>query len=170
VEVVVVIAILGILLAIAVPNMSVYIINQKIRTAANSIQNGLQLARSEAVNRNQSVGFVLTAAAPTSGSVTPSSTGANWVIRPESATNTLLQGRSAGEGSSNVTISATAGGTALSTPIVFNSLGRLGTAGTVQIDMISIGADRPLRVLVSTGGQIRMCEPALPAGNLQGCS
>ena len=54
------IAIIGILLALAAPNFAVWIQNSKIRTAAESIQNGLQLARAEAVRRNAQVRFQLT--------------------------------------------------------------------------------------------------------------
>ncbi|MBA2689312.1 MAG: GspH/FimT family pseudopilin [Burkholderiales bacterium] len=172
IEMVVVIGILGILLALAAPNLGTYIINQKIRTAANSIQNGLQLARAEAVKRNQAVAVVLTAAAPTSGTAAASASGANWIVRIE-GTNELVQGRSGADGSTNVAIAATVNAAAFASAIVFNGLGRLATApaAQIQIAVTSPGGTRPMRIAVNAGGQIRMCEPLITdATNLQGCS
>ena len=63
VEVMVAIVILGILFGIALPTYRVWIQNVQIRNAAESIQNGLQLARTEAVKRNTNVAFVLVGAA-----------------------------------------------------------------------------------------------------------
>src|SRR5258706_14776017 len=60
IELMLVISILGILFALATPDLEIYLVNQKIRASATSIQNGIQLARSEAVKRNQPVSFVLT--------------------------------------------------------------------------------------------------------------
>ena len=175
VELTVVISLLGILFAIAAPSMSGYIINQKVRTAANSIQNGLQLARTEAVKRNQSVGFVLTAATPTTCSVTPSATGTNWVVRVEDCSiTTPIQGKSKSEGTTNVTISVTDNSTAFANSIVFNGLGRLVTAPSTNngifIDVTSTNATRAMRIIVTGLGQIRMCEPGLVSTNLQSCS
>ncbi|WP_287655570.1 GspH/FimT family pseudopilin, partial [Accumulibacter sp.] len=59
VELLVGMAILGVLLAIAMPAFSNWLRNARVRTAAESVQNGLQLARAEAVRRNTSVRFQL---------------------------------------------------------------------------------------------------------------
>src|ERR1700758_790804 len=56
----VVLAVVGILLSQAAPLFSAWTQNVQIRTATESIQNGLQLARSEAIRRNRSVMFWLT--------------------------------------------------------------------------------------------------------------
>ncbi len=169
------VSLMGILFAIAAPNMSGYIINQKIRTAANSVQNGLQLARTEAVKRNQQVGFVLTAASPTTCSVTPSATGTNWVVRVEDCSiTTPIQGKSKSEGTANVAISAADGSSAaFASSIVFNGLGRLVTApagNSIVISVTSTSGTRPMQIRVNSQGQIRMCEPGLASTNLQGCS
>jgi type IV fimbrial biogenesis protein FimT len=63
IELAVVLAIVAILLSQAAPAFSAWIQNAQIRTAAESIQNGLQLARAEAIRRNRSVMFWLTSTA-----------------------------------------------------------------------------------------------------------
>ncbi|HVK56290.1 MAG TPA: GspH/FimT family pseudopilin [Burkholderiales bacterium] len=172
VELMLVIAILGILLAMAVPELEVFTANQKTKAAANAIQNGLQLARVEAVKRNQSIAFVLTSDAPVSGAVTAASNGANWVVRVR-ATNEFVQGRSGKEGSSNVTVGATVDGAAFANPIVFNGYGRLATSplpgGDILIDVANPAGDRPMQIRVNSGGQVRMCDLSLPATNFQSC-
>jgi type IV fimbrial biogenesis protein FimT len=58
IEIMVAVTIVVILLAAAMPSFSEWIQNSKIRTAAESIQNGISLARSEAVHRNTVAQFV----------------------------------------------------------------------------------------------------------------
>jgi len=62
--------------------------------------------------------------------------------------------------------------------VVFNSLGRV-PAGNVNIDVSSAtgaacaangGPVRCLRMVVSPGGQIRLCDPALRPGDAQACT
>ncbi|MDZ4122953.1 MAG: GspH/FimT family pseudopilin, partial [Hydrogenophaga sp.] len=59
VELLTVVSILGILLAIAMPNMSIWMANQRVRTEAQTLLAGLQLARSEAILNNTRVLFRL---------------------------------------------------------------------------------------------------------------
>ena len=185
VELVVVIAILGIIMAVALPNFQNWIGNTQIRTAAESIQNGLQLARAEAVKRNTNVEFALTAAVPIAANETTAVAniiGPNWMVRvfPAGAGN-YVQGRASTEGSRNTSVqvnSAPAIGS-----IVFTSLGRVAQPpvvavaaaqpNPVRIDVthatMAVARQRPLRIVVSAGGQIRMCDPNLPNTNAQGC-
>ena len=77
----------------------------------------------------------------------------------------IIQKRPAAEGSSRVVALAN------QSVIVFNGLGRADTAATIDLNP-SVGACtafRCLRVTVSTGGQIRMCDPNLPSGDPQAC-
>lgn len=60
IELIIGIAVLSLLLAIGMPTFGLWIQNAQTRTAAESIQNGLQLARNEAVRRNANVRFTLT--------------------------------------------------------------------------------------------------------------
>lgn len=61
IEMLVVVAIAGIALSIAVPNLQSSIISSRSRGVAESIQGGLMLARSEAIRRNAPVRFQLVA-------------------------------------------------------------------------------------------------------------
>ena len=55
IELMIGIAILGILLVIAVPSFSRLLAEQRLRTASSELRNTLALARAEAVKRNASV-------------------------------------------------------------------------------------------------------------------
>ncbi|MDD5395524.1 MAG: GspH/FimT family pseudopilin [Thiothrix sp.] len=175
IELIITIAIIGIAITLGMPGYGTWIQNTQIRTAAESIQNGLQLARGEAVRRNTPVQFVLTDSSPAEAnvnSVTASTTGRNWVVRVFQSggvytVSDFIQGRARGEGSSNVSINAG------QNAFTFTGLGRLSPipAASIAINITNAGADRPLRILVSPGGMIRMCDPALVlASNPQGCA
>jgi len=63
IELAVVLAVVAILFSQAAPAFSAWVHNTQVRTAAESIQNGMQLARAEAIRRNRSVMFWLTSTA-----------------------------------------------------------------------------------------------------------
>ena len=183
IEVLVTIVIVGILFSIGVGSYQSWINNVQIRTTAESIQNGLQLARMESVRRNANVELVLTAATPGPIAVNPalSTTGRNWLVRvqnvpgPNVATD-YIQSRSGNEGSKNATVSASAG-TGVFTFTGFGRLATTSTAANIDIANPTGGACRTsstsgmtcLRLTVGAGGQIRMCDPAIPNTNPQGC-
>jgi type IV fimbrial biogenesis protein FimT len=77
----------------------------------------------------------------------------------------VIDSKPAAEGSQTVQVASTAG------LVSFSGLGRLTTgSAAVTIDLANPpNSDRPLRVTVSTGGRIRMCDPAFPATDPQGC-
>lgn len=175
VELMIGIAIFIILVALATPNFSTWIINAKIRTTAESIQAGLQLARAEAVRRNAAVLFQLINS--TDDSCDLSTNGPHWVVSMGNAKNKcgtgpgIIQLRNGTEGSD----SRTAVLAGLSS-VVFNGLGRLSsTSAPTAIDISNSVAGqscdkvRCLRVEVTGAGQIRMCDPALPTTDTQGC-
>lgn len=157
--------IFSILLALAAPSFRNWIQSSQIRNAAEAIQNGLQLARAEAVRYNSPVQFAL-------------GTGSNWIVGCVTATATCpatIQSRSSAEGSSNATVAAN------QTVIAFNGLGRVTPvpAGDININITNTvggtcapsGAMRCLRIVTTVGGQIRMCDPALTLSATfpQGC-
>lgn len=67
IEVMLVIAIIGILAGIAVPNLSEWIAGERVRSSANDLYAGLMMARSEAMKRNAQVNVVR-----------PSGSGTDW--------------------------------------------------------------------------------------------
>jgi len=153
IELMITIAIFSITLTFGVSSYRTWIQNSQIRNAAESIQNGIQKARGEAVKRNANVEFSLL------------DTASSWQIDlPGSA---VIETRSSGEGSKNVTVSAAvdnSGNTA--TTITFNSVGTIADPATslARIDLSSSVATtslRPLRVTIGLGGSARVCDPSL---------
>jgi len=155
IEMLIGIAILGILIALGLPGYSAWIQNTQIRTAAESVLNGMQLARNEAVRRNLNVQLVLGAQS-------------SWTISVPS-TAEQIQARDYGAGSTYVTVAAVP---ANATTITFNSLGRVvgppsAPIPITQLDfdvptsILAATASRDLRIVVSPGGNIRMCDPTV---------
>lgn len=155
IELMIGLAIMAILLAAGLPGFNVWIQNTQIRTAAESIQNGLQLARAEAVRRNEQVNFIL-------------GTGTSWTVSTVAVPGTAIQSRASSEGSVNVTVTATPAG---ATTATFNALGRLAnpTTAPTQIDLdvpttiLPANVSRELRINITSGGQIRTCDPSITA-------
>ena len=61
IELVVTIAVLALIHFAAMPSIGTWLDNTRIRNVADSLQNGLQIARGEAVRRNESISFWLVA-------------------------------------------------------------------------------------------------------------
>lgn len=155
VELMIALAVFGILVMMALPDYTAWIQNTKIRNAAESVQNGLQLARAEAIRRNTDVSFVF-------------GTASDWTVNVVAPAATV-QSRSSAQGSSGVTVALLP---AASTRVTFNSLGRIGvnadgSVAFTQVDfdvpttVIPAAASHELRVTVSSGGRIRMCDPSV---------
>lgn len=181
IELLIGITILAILLAIGGSSFFTWIQNSQIRTAAESIQNGLQIARAEAVKQNKSVLFQLMSSMGATCAL--STTKATWVVSELDAqgqcANTpsdtalppdprIIQRRSASEGSKNTFLQAS------QSSVAFNSLGRVTNAagGSVTIDVfnpaggdcVALGGNmRCLRIVVAAAGQVKMCDPAVTA-------
>jgi len=153
IELMIGVAIMAILLAIGLPGFNVWIQNTQIRTATESIQNGLQLARAEAVRRNEQVNFIL-------------GTGTSWTV--STVAGTAIQSRPSSEGSVNVIVTVTPAG---ATTATFNALGRLTNTTTaptqIELDVpttiLAADVSRELRINISSGGQIRSCDPSITA-------
>ncbi len=155
VELMVTVALLGILASLGVPNFQTWIQNTKIRTAAESIQSGIQKARAEAVKRNVPVRFTLNGG------------NSSWTVSCVTASlctdlaGGIVEARPASDGSSADIILATIPATSYS--VDFNNLGGTNSAPVpfTQIDVNSNSpkADRPLRVTLGVGGNTRLCDP-----------
>lgn len=156
IELIVAIAVVGLVSAMAMPNYQTWIKNARVRTAAESIQNGLQTARAEAVKRNSQIEFKLDPAMNSTWEINLCSVSSDGVR----TCNALLENRPASEGSSTaITVAATP---SASKSIVFNNLGSV-VADPVPFSQLGIslsGADRPLRVTLGVGGNTRLCDPS----------
>jgi type IV fimbrial biogenesis protein FimT len=179
IELMIGLVIMSIVLMVAVPTFTIFLQNQQIRNAAESTLAGLSLARTEAVRRNQAVRFQFVSDL-TAGCVLSTTslawvvslanpTGACQVAPSETVAPQIIQTRSASEGARNAVVLAIGGTTS-----TFNGIGTLNGAGITAIDFSNStgvcehidavnGKMRCLRVLVSTGGQARMCDPKVAA-------
>jgi type IV fimbrial biogenesis protein FimT len=171
IELVVAIAIAGILLAIGMPSYQTWMENSQTRTAAESLVSGLNLARAQAISLNQTVDFQLTALPGTS-----------WIVIQDSCMGTpptcpAIETRLSSEGSGRAATATIAGVTvtpvdALTNNLVqFNSLGRMisptpagkFTSFNLTNTRLTAANSRSLRVTVDVGGSIRMCDPSITA-------
>ena len=183
-------AIMALILFSGIPSFSGWIQNQQLRSNAEQLTSGLQLARAEAVKRNTPVEFVITDddTAPSNvNSVDALVTGHSWVVRYLDTSITpnayvFVQGHSGFENTGkksttagaapNVGVSGNVGS------VTFNGFGRTSLGSQATFNMTNptggacapTGAVRCLNVTVSTFGQIRMCDPAITAiGDSRAC-
>lgn len=181
VELLVAMAVFGLLLASALPNYGEFIRNSQIRTAAQSIESGLQMARAEAVRSNALVQFQL----PGTLAGAAAAGGTDWAVMGTLAATPAVFDQVVGTrtepnassvarvGVAMATSGASAApGSGLPATVTFTGLGRLSTATAVrQIDVTGPAGSRSLSVQLSPGGDIRLCDPALSrASDPQGCA
>ncbi|MFN0300597.1 MAG: GspH/FimT family pseudopilin [Burkholderiales bacterium] len=181
IETLIAMAVLAILMTSGVPMYTQWIQNSQIRTAAESITNGLQVARNEAVRTSQQVRFEVT---------DPGSSGwriCAWDVVNDACLGAPIQERSAAEGGQNARlggalvdagnyVTALGAGAGLPAGVTFNAFGRSANPGfdlrriDVRNPLLSAADERRLVILVSVGGQVRMCDPMHSrATNAQGC-
>ena len=181
VELAVVIVVLGVFLAIGVSSFRQTILNYQIRAQAESILNGLQLARSSAVQRNQAVQFVL--------SISGGIYDLGWRVQTEGGE--LIQTKSPSNLAGRITLCPHSTCTAYPLPgcenittVTFSSLGRVidntpasNTMATIDVDVPSTimpadeSADLRIRILWTSlgksgsGGLVKLCNPSVSAAD-----
>ena len=199
IELMVTLTLFSLLLMLSFPSFNQWIRNNQIRSTAESLQNGLRVAKGKATNLNRQVVFVTTSATPGPDAL-GAADGLNWYAQyvPRTAGGAL----GSGENSSSSSDYYLEGGNFASGPggitvtggpasICFNSVGRLVNnatpstspnvpacvtppgGGSIVFAVSRTGAvagkDRPLSVSISPAGQIRMCDPARPTTSPDGC-
>ena len=194
IEMAVTLTIFAILVTLGIPSMTTWIRNNKVRTASDSLQTGLRLAQTEALRRSRQVVFALTdSTAPNFPPLAAAADAKSWAIYsvPSMTDNSeapeFIQSGVLSNLSANVQVSSN--GVAA---VCFNAVGRLTNnasanvvaitggatctqpSGTPPVQTFGIsvpGADRPLRVNLSLGGQVHMCVPtvALTDAHPEGC-
>jgi type IV fimbrial biogenesis protein FimT len=161
VEMMIAIAIFALLVLAALPEVRIWVQNTQIRTAAEGILNGMQLARTEAVRRNTNIELEMIGVS-------------GWDVKVASS-GVVVQSRPSGEGSGNAVLVIKPDG---ATKATFNGLGRLVTNGDgsdsiteIKIDSPAIDAasTRELCLTVGTGGAVRLCDPQVAAGDTRAC-
>ncbi len=183
IEILIGIAIIGVLAAVALPAIGDMMRNIRIRNGAEAVLNGLQFARAEAVKQNRVVAFQLTDASNANYRVCV------WDMATNDCSATLpdLKTFSSGDGSSRVRVAADtssaapynvmAAGAGVPGRVGFSGFGRLTNPGTdlQRVDVfdptVSAAEQRRMVILISTGGQVRLCDPAVAlASNPRGCA
>lgn len=155
--------ILGLLTAVALPSFQAWLYNSQIYNVAESISNGLQRARAEAVARNTNVEFVLSA-------------DTSWSVRVVNGGD-VVDSRASGEGAKNVSVAQMPSNA--NNTVTFNNLGSLQspnpsdgsepfTAVNVDSTALSSAESRDLRITVNVSG-VRLCDPNAPSGSPLEC-
>ena len=183
IELMVAMTILVLLMVAAMPGLGTWLDNTRIRNEGDSIVNGLQTARAEAVRRNANVSFwlvKLTNPAALGNDCSLLSTSGSWMVsisNPENqcaadATSTdstvnpagVIAGRPMGSDSTHVAVDAKKSDGTAGTVVTFNGFGRVSNSAAitaVSLNGTGSGTYRNLRVVVSTTGAVRLCDPAL---------
>lgn len=163
IELMIGVLILAILAGIAIPSFQTMIRNTETRNATESILNGLQRARAEAVARNTNVTFVL---------------GANsaWTVNVVNPASTI-DSRFANDGSTHVTRTVSP---ALATTVTYNNVGQVvanadASATLRRVDLTAAGSNRDLRITIGSpttllGDNAKMCDPSMAPPNPRACS
>ena len=196
IEVVISLAIVSLTLGIGVSGLGEWTRNAQIRAAAESIQTGLQLARSEAIRSDARVRFQLVQL-NNSVDCSLATTGLTWIVSlnevsgkcdqtpedppplptlPDADNPYIVQIHPMVGGASTTRISAS------QSLLIFNSLGRRaavnGTLADVTIDISNPsggvcravgGSVRCLQIIISTTGASRICDPSLAGGDPRAC-
>jgi type IV fimbrial biogenesis protein FimT len=180
IEIMIALAIVAVVLFVGVPSFTAFIQNTQIKNAAEDTLAALNLARGEALRRNTTVRFQFVSNLTSSCALANNSLA--WVIslaNPAGACDAapsdtvapqILQRRSATEGTRNVVVATTGGST-----VLFTGLGRINAGGVTRIDFSNSlgvcehasadGTMRCLRILLTTGGQAKLCDPKVTDAN-----
>ncbi len=187
VEVMISLVVIGVLLALGAPGFIEWLQNQQIRAAAEATLNGLQVDLSstcvlsaDSLTAPVSVSWVVSLGDPTGACDAATDSG-----QPVPPPGRILQRRTSAEGSPNAVATSVfvPSPPAAPTPqaastVTFAALGNVvanadGSPSIVKIDMtnpnVSPSAMRALRIIISSGGSTRMCDPALAPPEPRGC-
>ena len=184
IELMIGITIVALLMMLGAPTFADWIRNMRIRTATESLLSGLQMARAEALKGNSVMRFQLVTSLDDACAL--SANGPHWIVSRDDATGKcdqppsdtvdprVVQSHHGSQAGGNQT-TITAG----QNVFTFNGLGRLtSTPGNVLVTgpdgesscASATGTTRCLRIELTAGGSIRMCDPALPDTDTQSCT
>src|SRR6267378_2105153 len=173
IEIMISLAVLGVLIGLGAPGFAEWLQNQQIRAAAEATLNGLQVARGEAVRSNTPVRFQLVSdltldCVLASDSVT-APVSVSWVVSlrdptgkcdtkadpADPANPQIIQSRTSAEGSPN----------ALATSVFVPSPPAAPAPQAAStVTFAALG-----NIVVNAGGSMRMCDPALALPEPRGC-
>lgn len=174
-ELMVVLTIIGIIMAVGLPSLFLWLANVRVRTGADGLQNGIRLAQVEAVRRNDNVMLKLTSdIAPSTANPNVSASGTNWVLTDSTGSN-LIQAKG-NENATGLTQTASAmsgSGSIFKTTtgvITFNPLGGNDLLQSAKFAYSSTAADHSMAVALTPDGRVRLCDPSIStAGDSRNC-
>jgi type IV fimbrial biogenesis protein FimT len=189
-EVMVSIAIIAIVVAIGMPNLSSWMQNTQVRSSAESVLTGLQLARAEAVRQNTKTRFQLTdttgmaswSISTTRLDRTDCPAGTDPYPCPVQSGAATESGKNARLGVSTASLATTdystpiaaAVGMSASPTVIFDAFGRVDSTVTnitrIDVTNAAYSEARRMVITITDSGMAKLCDPSLPATNPRGCS
>lgn len=196
IEVAVTLTVFALLLGAAFPSMSDWLRNTRVRNAAESIQAGLQKARTEAIRSNDTVTFWLVAGSDErrlDATCALSSVSGSWVVGRDDPSGLcatapsvvvapmIVETHAAGDGGSGVSVAAASAGGGEASCVRFNGFGRVADATLLPddncrspnqistIDLTHLSGARRLRIVVSSAGSVRLCDRDAAGGDPRAC-
>jgi type IV fimbrial biogenesis protein FimT len=179
IEVAITLTLLAVLVFAVMPDVVAMVANSRIRSAAESYTQGLQRARNDALRTNRPVSFWLTSVNG-SGNLDNTcalSAGARgWIVSindpagkcataiSPTADPMIAERAVAGSTAGNVSVAGLqSDGTTAATSVTFDGFGRVTSAtalARIDLDHGNAGNNfRPLRIQITRGGSVRLCEP-----------
>lgn len=182
IELLIGLAVLGLMIAIGMPSLATWMQNTQVRSAAESILQGLQVARAEAIRKNTQAIFKLTSSSGVPDwsvlADDPTIAGISLTVAVQSWSGVQEKNARVGVELSTATTAtpystAITSGTGLPASVTFDNFGKMVNAGISRIDVTN-SADssaRRLVIIITPFGQVKMCDPALSlASNPEGCA
>lgn len=158
IELMVTVTILAVSMTLAAPSFSQLVSNYRLRGSAESVLNGVNLARAEAVRRNAQVGFALTGT-KSGWTVWVDANGDGVVDAGETVVQSRLDSETGG-------LSATSSNAATTVSFLPTGLVNVGGTHLTQVDMSSATTGTSTRrINILGGGLIRMCDPGVSTAN-----
>ena len=177
IELMVTLAVFGLLLMVALPNANEWMTNVRVRSTAESISTGVNRARTEAVKRNALVTFWLVtqnngvldatcarSAASDSYVVAMDDPSGKCNLAPSNTdAPRIISFRASQTVNSRIVISALDSGGVSANAVTFNGYGQpvsgaaVTNISTIDVTSTDSGARR-LRIMITTGGDMRMCD------------
>lgn len=186
IELMITISVMAILVIIGIPSYQQWTQNTRIRSAMESIQNGLRLARNQATQQAANVRFQFTTS---SGGWQVCTLASTQTTCPASSSS-VIQQYAGDNGSDGVTVTtstdvttdtgsnwytSTISGAATGSGITYTALSRPSDYGNTSLVRIDVSASqasaRRLITTISAGGMVHMCDPgiAFSTTSTQGC-
>lgn len=157
IEMLVGLGLMAFLLLMTVPNVTAYLTDSRIRAAAQAYYGAAQWARAEAVRRNASVQLVLTNEPGVSPPVA-SVDGVGWAVL---VGDELISSRAPAE-----TAASAVQVVADKAEVDFDNMGAANLSQLVKFSSATTDdcypeGPRCLHIVISRGGQVRLCDPAI---------